>query len=179
MIGIYLIKNKIDGNCYVGKSVNIKRRWDTHNRNYIIIGKVFSDYPIYKAMREYGIENFEFSILEECKEECLTDRETYWYLKLKPKYNKIAPFENPMNNEEVKKHHNDRCKESFANRDDFKKSKSLENLELNRKTYPVKVVDKETGDKIIFDSLKEASEYTKVPKSTISQILNPNHRRKK
>ena len=34
--------------------------------------------PIHKAIHKYGIENFEFSIVEECDKSLLDDRECYW-----------------------------------------------------------------------------------------------------
>lgn len=37
---------------------------------------------LYRAFRKYGIENFSFEILEECKEEELRDKEIYWINKL-------------------------------------------------------------------------------------------------
>lgn len=79
MIGIYKITNLINGKSYIGQSVNIKKRFNAHksaafnsnNKNY--------DFPLYKAIRKYGIENFEFEVLEECKKSELNDKEK-WYI---------------------------------------------------------------------------------------------------
>lgn len=38
----------------------------------------FSEYPLYKAIRKYGIENFNFDIIEECSADELNEREKYW-----------------------------------------------------------------------------------------------------
>ena len=36
------------------------------------------DYHLYRSMRKYGIENFNFTILEECSISELNEREKYW-----------------------------------------------------------------------------------------------------
>lgn len=61
MIGIYMIQNKINGKIYIGQSIDIKRRWREHKNN----SKNRNCY-FYCALRKYGIENFSFSVLEEC-----------------------------------------------------------------------------------------------------------------
>ena len=72
-IGIYLIENLINHKKYVGQSKNIYARWSGHRCD----SKV-KNLPLYQAMRKYGLENFQFSILEECGIEELTDKEDYW-----------------------------------------------------------------------------------------------------
>lgn len=87
MQGIYKIENLINGKCYVGQSIHIKTRWREHKSSHL-------NYPLYKAFRKYGIENFHFSVLEIVKEkDDLTPRELYWYEKLKPEYNNMKPAE--------------------------------------------------------------------------------------
>lgn len=71
MIGIYLIQNKLNGHCYVGQSVDIHRRWRQHRE----AAKNNEYAPLYLTMRKYGIENFDFSILEECEIEELDNKE--------------------------------------------------------------------------------------------------------
>lgn len=73
MIGIYKIENKINQNVYIGQSNNIEMRWKQHKINI-----KNGSQTIYKAIRKYGIENFDFSILEECPLEKLDEREKYW-----------------------------------------------------------------------------------------------------
>lgn len=81
MIGIYLITNKINGHCYVGQSIDIKRRWRDHRKS------IEQDAPLYLAFRKYGIDNFEFSVLEECQPEELNDKEIYYIEKFNSYYN--------------------------------------------------------------------------------------------
>jgi group I intron endonuclease len=66
MVGIYSIKNKINGKIYVGQSWNIKKRWSAHKGNKDKIQ--FKREHIYLAMNKYGIDNFEFSVLIEMDE---------------------------------------------------------------------------------------------------------------
>ena len=79
MIGIYKITNLVNGKSYIGQSVNIQKRFNAHksaafnpnNKNY--------DFPLYRAIRKYGIENFKFEILEECNKSQLDIKEM-WYI---------------------------------------------------------------------------------------------------
>ncbi len=54
---IYRIRNKVNGKCYVGQTVmlNPKRRLQAHAR---------STAPIGRAIRKYGLENFEFQVID-------------------------------------------------------------------------------------------------------------------
>lgn len=82
MIGIYCITNKINGKIYVGQSINIEQRWKAHRTKPYNPNDPQYDSFFYRAIRKYGIENFEFSILEQCSEELLDERECYWIDKL-------------------------------------------------------------------------------------------------
>lgn len=74
--GIYCITNKINGKKYVGLSKDIYRRWGEHKRVPFNKNSKEYHYPIYNAIRKYGLENFEFSIIEKCDgEEQLKERE--------------------------------------------------------------------------------------------------------
>lgn len=76
--GIYKITNTINGKCYIGQSRNIEKRWIEHkNRPYNKKDKSYN-YPFYRAIRQYGLKNFTFEVLEECSIEELNEREKYW-----------------------------------------------------------------------------------------------------
>lgn len=77
MIGIYKITNKINGKVYIGQSVDITTRW----KQEINAAKRGEQYPLYRAFRKYGIENFDFSILEECPTKKLDERERFYIKK--------------------------------------------------------------------------------------------------
>lgn len=75
MIGIYKFTSKITGQSYIGQSIKIEHRYKEHLAN---IKNSQKKSKWYQALREQGIENFEFSILEECEPERLNEREVYW-----------------------------------------------------------------------------------------------------
>lgn len=75
MAYIYQITNKINGKIYIGKTEHsIEKRFKEHCTD------AFKDRnekrPLYAAMRKYGIENFEISLLEETSNP--EEREVYW-----------------------------------------------------------------------------------------------------
>lgn len=84
--GIYKIENLINNKCYIGQSVNIKRRWKAHKEASKNIKNKTYDFPLYKAIRKYGLENFSFEILEICSENLLNEKEKY-YVKYFDSYN--------------------------------------------------------------------------------------------
>jgi len=87
---IYKITNKLNDDFYIGQTINLKQRWSQH-KSYVK-KEDMSHYHLYRAIRKYGIENFEIDIIEEVKDtSLLTEREQYWYLKLEPKYNMKYP----------------------------------------------------------------------------------------
>ena len=58
--GIYKIENKINHHLYIGKAKNFNNRWNQHKSN----AKLGKQTHLYNAIRKYGIENFDFSIIE-------------------------------------------------------------------------------------------------------------------
>lgn len=76
--GIYKIENLIDHKCYIGQSVNINSRWRAHKQIVQNSNHECKDYPLYRAIRKYGLENFNFSVLEECSKEELDSKEKYY-----------------------------------------------------------------------------------------------------
>lgn len=73
---IYKIENKVNRKAYIGKTdyFDINRRWNEHKR--AVNREDCKNRPLYRAMRKYGIENFEFSIIEET--ENTVEREIFW-----------------------------------------------------------------------------------------------------
>lgn len=73
--GIYKIINCINGKVYIGQSNNINNRFSNHKSNI----KKYFNYPLYNAFRKYGIENFEFTIIEHINNvNDLDTKELYW-----------------------------------------------------------------------------------------------------
>lgn len=71
-IGIYMIRNKLNSKVYIGKSFDIDKRFREHlrgNKTAMLLAR---------ALKKYGINNFEFLILEECSKEEISDREIFY-----------------------------------------------------------------------------------------------------
>ena len=81
--GIYKITNIITGDFYIGSSKDIKLRWYIHKTPYTI--KQHPNVKLYKAMAQYGRDNFTIEVIEETNN--LREREQYWIEYLKPVYN--------------------------------------------------------------------------------------------
>lgn len=72
---IYMIFNNFNDKVYIGKAKNgAKDRWKDH------IGyDLQNNQYIHRAMRKYGVENFQYKILEfDIPEERLNEREKFW-----------------------------------------------------------------------------------------------------
>lgn len=76
MIGIYCIENIINGKKYIGLSQNIELRWQRH-RSELKRNK-HKNKHLQAAYNLYGVENFKYTILEECESDSLNEREQYW-----------------------------------------------------------------------------------------------------
>ena len=79
--GIYKITNLINHNAYIGLSINIEKRWQEHKERSQNISNKEYNKVLYKAFRKYGIDNFKFEILEECKSEELKEKEILFHIK--------------------------------------------------------------------------------------------------
>ena len=85
IIGIYKITNKITGDFYIGSSKDVKLRLAVHKCK-----STWKNYPnkqLYQDMQKYGVDKFEFEILEEVEENSLKEKEQYFIETLKPTYN--------------------------------------------------------------------------------------------
>lgn len=70
MTGIYKFTNRYNRKCYIGQAVNIKQRYNQHKSNAANGVKTY----FYNAIRKYGFNSFDFTILIECPKENLN----YW-----------------------------------------------------------------------------------------------------
>lgn len=98
---IYMITNQINGKTYVGQTIcDFEKRKKEHRNNGIFLTRVSNgdntadtattyyknirNMLIYKAMAKYGVDNFTFSILEDCDDnQDLNSREIFWINELK------------------------------------------------------------------------------------------------
>lgn len=73
---IYKITNQINGKNYIGQTrFTVKKRWNEHIFNAL---HTSINYPLYSAIRKYGVDNFSISLIEEVEDEKLDEREQYW-----------------------------------------------------------------------------------------------------
>ena len=73
MIGIYRIYNLINNKCYIGQSINIERRIKQHLLYFTNEKSI-----LHSAIQKYGVQNFDWEILELCSIEELDEKERYW-----------------------------------------------------------------------------------------------------
>lgn len=75
--GVYKITNQETGECYIGQSTDCRKRWNNHCRAGCGIDTPQGN-KLYKAMQEYGLENFSFELLLECSPQELNEKEKYF-----------------------------------------------------------------------------------------------------
>ena len=57
MFYLYKITNKVNNKLYIGITTNISRRWKAHQNNK-------GSRLVYQAIKKYGINNFEFTVID-------------------------------------------------------------------------------------------------------------------
>ena len=75
--GIYKITNTKTSEIYIGKSVDIKSRWQQHCKTVFNCGTIASSL-LHTKMKQYGIENFTFEVIERVDKEQLSERERFY-----------------------------------------------------------------------------------------------------
>lgn len=73
---VYKITNKINNKVYIGSSTKVNKRWRDHINTAFNKNNSQYNYPLYRAFRKYGVENFSFEIL---KDDFLTIEEMQAY----------------------------------------------------------------------------------------------------
>ena len=75
--GIYKITNISTQEIYIGKSTSVATRWTNHIKSACgLVGVADSQFQ--RALKQYGIENWTFELLEKCPKDKLTEREKYY-----------------------------------------------------------------------------------------------------
>ena len=75
--GIYKITCQETMEIYIGKSTDIKNRWQQHCKAAFNCGTIASSI-LHRKMRIYGLENFTFELLEKVPKDQLSEREKYY-----------------------------------------------------------------------------------------------------
>lgn len=83
--GIYKIINLKTGDFYIGSATSLYVRKGSH-WSYLRNNK-HGNRHLQNAVNKYGLENFEYMVIEECSKDCLINREQYYIDLLKPHYN--------------------------------------------------------------------------------------------
>lgn len=101
---IYCFTNKINGKQYIGSTViDPQRRYSQHIYNCTHENTHQHNYPLYLAMRKYGVDNFVFEVLyqEDCGETRIREIEAEYIKKmntLSPNgYNQTLDTKHPLN----------------------------------------------------------------------------------
>lgn len=156
--GVYLIRNKITKDFYIGASVNISSRLSQHFR----LSKNVCNDRLHNDVLEYGVENFEWEVLCECPKERLLELEQYFYDTMKPTYNYVRPCECHVKDEFVisrakEKQRTDEFRKKMSERYSTPKYRKLfRDIQKNR----MKAVFTEfQGEIIKFDSLTDAAKW--------------------
>lgn len=78
MIGIYKITNQKTGKAYIGQSICIEHRWKAHIQSAKNPNNKDYNSEFYTDIRNMGVNNFCFDILEECQVTDLDEKEIYY-----------------------------------------------------------------------------------------------------
>jgi len=187
MAYIYRIINKISKKCYIGetKCKDVTRRWNQHKQT-IEINKGCP--ALRDAVKKYGIDNFEFSVLIICFDDERFKHEIE-YIK---KYNSVVPngynltnggegggFQGKTHTEEVKNGIKNKLKQKYIDNPELKKQLSernkiimsnhqvrenIKNGILNSEKMKKNIEDKRTGN-------YKKNKHTEEAKTKISESL--------
>lgn len=75
--GIYKITNQKTKECYIGQAVDLASRWKDHAKCGLGIDTPVGN-KLYRSMQEFGIQNFSWEVVEECKRDELDEKEKYY-----------------------------------------------------------------------------------------------------
>lgn len=78
-----MIKNELNGKCYIGRTNNFQKRKKDHLRDS---NAIHPKYYIHRAIKKYGAENFTFTILKENIKEYDIQQEEIDFIKLYKSY---------------------------------------------------------------------------------------------
>lgn len=74
--GVYQIKNEKNGKIFIGSSMNVNARINRHKQSFALLDRVSDNFEIpdiVADVRQYGVENFTFTVLETLDGEYETD----------------------------------------------------------------------------------------------------------
>lgn len=75
-VGIYEIRNIVNNKIYIGSSSNLCKRFITHRTK--LNNNIHPNKHLQRSVNKYGINKFEFNILEYCTKDLLVNIEQNW-----------------------------------------------------------------------------------------------------
>ena len=128
--GIYKITNTITGDFYIGSSKDVKSRWAVHKCQST--WNKHPNNPMYLDIKNYGVDKFDFQVIEEVEIDSLKETEQQFIELLKPTYN--SNNAKGLDVERLKKYKkeyrkSDKCKE-YEKSDKRKESKKKHDNQL-------------------------------------------------
>lgn len=190
--GVYCFINKINGNSYVGSSINLAYRLSSYLNNTFLKSKQYINMPIVKALLKYKHKNFSLLILEYIEPKYLNGRETYYITYIMPHYNVLKQGYSSLgykHTEEIKqllselaknRIHSDETKGLIAraltgeNNPFYNKSYSIESkirIIEAKSAYPVYIYNSFKELLVIFPSVSTLAKLIKSNHSTIVDII--------
>lgn len=131
IIGIYCIRNKINDKRYIGRSLEMQRRWEMH-RKELNSNTHKNDY-LQNAWNKYGEDNFEFEILELCEADRLDELEIHYIKKYGTFNNKEKGYNLQSGGNFSKASESTRKKISESNKGRKLKKEQIEKISNTRK----------------------------------------------
>lgn len=177
---IYKIENKINHKCYIGQSLyHPKKRWYAEIKGY-------HNLVISKAIKKYGVNNFDFSIVEECEDSLLDDREIFYIEKYNSYFNgynstkggkPVDCFKIPYSENEIINYYINNPKKSCRNvandlgifHETVSKILKKHNISIRKGKQQIIITNQTTNKKEVFDNFKEAGIFLKENTSKYSK----------
>lgn len=75
--GIYMITNNLNNKKYIGQSVDIGSRYKQHIKRGLGAEPASAN-KLYSSMKNDGLENFSFQVIQECSRQELSEKEKFW-----------------------------------------------------------------------------------------------------
>lgn len=144
--GIYKIENTIDKKIYIGSSINLKNRKYKHF--WLLKKNIHDNIHLQNSYNKFGESNLQFSIIEECDEFSLIDKENY-YIKKYNSNNQEFGYNMALVNEFRRNTYNDEVK--------FKLSRH--NLLKNGNIKSFTLTNISSGEEFLFESLVDGANY--------------------
>ena len=132
--GVYKITNTVTGDFYIGSSKDVKNRWSAHKCPST--WKKCPNNPMYLDMQKYGIDKFDFQILEEVEPDSLKEKEQKFIETLNPTYNnRNANGLNVERKKEYQKEYNKEYEKSDKRKEYIKEYKKSDKYKEYNKKY--------------------------------------------